>query len=195
MPVAPGGSFWSAPQLWKCLLIQGTAARPAACSLTAFWQSNITSSWAQDNRPLSRTLSYLSRLEALQFYHAHAPFFSPPSRSVGFSSPCFIYLRSLYRILNNLFCLCGVVEAGWVIWCCSLPAPALTGRGWNPLAGRSFWVWWSLSRILFKGLRAARIALVSWRPHNGGRGLGSERGHDSCGAPVMLTRFALWTRL
>lgn len=114
-------SLWcsSAPQLWKCLFIQDAVARPAGCSLTAFWQSNITSSWALDNHPLSRTLSYLSRLEALQFYHAHAVFSSFFfSRSVGFFSPCFIYLSSLYRIYNDFFCLCRVFEdrLDYLVW-------------------------------------------------------------------------------
>lgn len=120
-------SLWcsSALQLWKCLFIQDAVARPAGSSLTAFWQSNITSSWAQDNHPLSRTLSYLSRLEALQFYHAHAviSFFFFSSRTVGFFAPCFIYLSPLFWILNDLFCLRRLLKTGWIIWCGSLLPP------------------------------------------------------------------------
>lgn len=120
-------SLWcsSAPQLWKCLFIQDAVARPAGCSLTAFWQSHITSSWALDNHPLSRTLSYLSRLEALQFYHAHAVFlfffFFFPGRLAFSSHVLFIYhLYTEFPMTSSVSA--GFLKTGWII-CCGSPRP------------------------------------------------------------------------
>lgn len=137
LTVAPGGNVaavfgWrcSAPAFWKGLFfIQDAVARPAGCSLTAFWQSNITSSWAWDNHPLSRTLSYLSRLEALHFYHAHAVFF--PSflffpRLVGFFSLHVLFIYRLYTEFKMTpSASAGCLKTGGIIWCGSplLPHP------------------------------------------------------------------------
>lgn len=133
-------SLWrlSAAQLWKCVFIQDALARAAGCSLTAFWQSNITSSWAPDNHPLSRTLSYLSTLEALLcslIMHMQFCFFFFP---VGWLPPPMFYVFIIF--MQNLKWLILSLQGFWrqvglfgvVLLFCLI----LIGKAWTPFAGR-----------------------------------------------------------